>query len=122
VLAVTVALWFVLTSAALAVKLALVCPAPTVTLAGTVRLALLLERGTANPLPPAAAVSVTVHPVEAGVVRVVVVQLRLLRATGVGRVMIPAPPPAGIGVPATVEAATPVRDTPIVVVDGFAAI
>ena len=75
-----------------------------------------------NPLPVAAPVSETAHPVEVGVVRVVVVQLNVFSETGVGSVTVPAPPPAGIGVPAAVEAATPVKDTPIVVVDGFAAI
>jgi hypothetical protein len=78
------------------VKPAVVNPAPTVTLAGTVRFALLLERGTANPLPVAAPVSETVHPVEAGVVRVVVVQFNVFSKTGVGSVMVPEPPPAGI--------------------------
>ena len=122
VLAVTIALWFVLTCAAFAVNPTLVDPALTVTLAGTVRLALLLERGTANPLPVATPVSETVHPVEAGVAKVVVVQLNVLSATGVGSVMVPEPPPAGIGVPDAVEATTPFRTTPIIVVDGFVAI
>jgi hypothetical protein len=83
---------------------------------------LLLERGTANPLPVAAPVRETVHPVEAGVVRVVVVQLKVLSDTGVGSVIVPKPPAAEIGVPAAVEATTPVRETPMVVEDGFAAI
>jgi hypothetical protein len=121
-LAVTVALWFALTCAALAVKLAEDNPAPTVTLAGTVRFALLLESATANPPPGAAAVSDTVHPVLAGVVRVVVVQLRALSAVGVGRVIVPLPPTAGMGVPATVEATTPLTRIPMEVVEGLAEI
>jgi hypothetical protein len=67
-------------------------------------------------------VSETIQPVEAGVIRVVVVQLNVFSDTGVGSVMVPEPPPAGIGVPATVEATTPFTTTPIVVVEGFAAI
>lgn len=101
---------------------AVVSPAPTVTLAGTVRLALLLERGTANPPAGAAPVSETVHPVLVGVLRVVVVQPTALRPTAAGSVMTPAPPEAGMGVPATVDATTPLTITPIEVVEGLAAI
>ncbi len=122
VLAVTTALWFALTCTALAVKPAEVSPAPTVTLAGTVRFALLLESGTVNPPPGAAPVSETVHPVLVGVLRVVVVHPTALSATGVGSVMTPAPPEAGMGVPATVDATTPLTITPIEVVEGLAAI
>ena len=45
VLAVTIAFWVALTCAAVAVKPADVSPTPTVTLAGTVKFALLLESG-----------------------------------------------------------------------------
>ena len=93
-LAVTIAFWVALTCAAVAVKPADVSPTPTVTLAGTVKFALLLESGTENPPLGAAAVSVTVHGVLEGVVRVVVVQPSVLRATGVGSVIVPAPPVA----------------------------
>lgn len=103
-------------------KLALASPTPTTTLAGTVRLALLLDRGTVNPPVGAAAVKETVHEVVVGVVRVVLVQLIPLNATGVGMVIVPLPPVAGIVVPATLDATTPVTDTGMLVVEGLAAI
>jgi len=108
-LAVTIAAWLLLTCAAVAVKLPLVCPAATVTLTGTVRLASSLEREIANPPDGAAAVKDTAHGVLAGVLRVVVVQLRPLNeAAGAGSEIVPEPPLAGIEVPPTVEATTPV--------------
>jgi hypothetical protein len=51
----------VLTAATVAVKLPVVAPAATVTLAGTVTAVSLLARLTANPPPAAAAFKVTVH-------------------------------------------------------------
>jgi len=108
-LAVTVAVWLLLTCAAVAVKFPLVCPAATVTLVGTVRLALLLERETANPPDGAAAVKETAHGVLAGVLRVVVVQLTpFSEAAGAGSEIVPEPPLAGIEAPPAVEATTPV--------------
>jgi hypothetical protein len=59
--AVTVALWFVVTEAAVAVKVVEVDPAGTVTNAGTVRLPALLVRVTVVPPAGAAALSVTVQ-------------------------------------------------------------
>jgi hypothetical protein len=65
--AVTIALVSAATFAAVAVKPALDCPEATDTLAGTVRLELLLDKPTANPPDGAAAVSVTVQPTPPGV-------------------------------------------------------
>jgi len=59
--AVISAVWFELKDDTVAVKPAVVAPAPTVTPAGTVALALLLDSVTSSPPPGAAAVSVTVH-------------------------------------------------------------
>ena len=59
--AVTVAVCPTVTSAPVAVKAAVVCPAITVTLAGTLRLALLLDKLTPNPPAGAAAVRVTLQ-------------------------------------------------------------
>ena len=95
-----------LTCAAVAVKVLLVCPEATVTLAGAVRLALLLESDTANPLPEAAPVKVTEQEVLPGVLMVELVQLRLLKATAAGREMVPEPPLDGIEVPPAVVATT----------------
>ena len=111
-----------LTCAAVAVKPALVSPTPTTTLAGTVTLELLLERGTVKPPLGAAAVKETVHGVLVGVVRVVVVQLSALNATEIGTVIVPEPPVAGMGVPATVDAAAPVSEIGMLVVEGLAEI
>jgi hypothetical protein len=60
-LAVITALWLTLTCAAVAVKLAVVCPAPTSTLFGTVKFALLLFSVTVNPAPEADWLIVTVQ-------------------------------------------------------------
>ncbi|MBI1791168.1 MAG: hypothetical protein HYR60_26870 [Acidobacteria bacterium] len=59
--AVTVALWVVAGVPAVAVKVALLAPEATVTEAGTVSAALLLDRLTAKPPPAATLFSVTVH-------------------------------------------------------------
>jgi len=96
----------VLTCAPVAVKVLLVCPEATVTLEGTVRLALLLESDTANPLPVAAPVNATVHVVLPGVLMVELVQLRLLKATVPGREIVPEPPLEGIEVAPAVVATT----------------
>jgi hypothetical protein len=60
-LAVSIADWAELTAAAVAVKVALVALAGTVSDAGIVSAELLLERLTVNPLPGAGALRVTVH-------------------------------------------------------------
>jgi len=96
----------VLTCVPVAVKVLLVCPDATVILEGTVRLALLLESDTANPLPVAAPVKVTEHEVLPGVLMVELVQLRLLKATVTGREMLPEPPLEGIEVALAVVATT----------------
>jgi len=74
-LAVTMALWSVPTCAAVAVKLAVVWPEATVTLAGTVKLPLLLPNDTTNPAAGAPKVRVTVQEVLPGVLIVALVQL-----------------------------------------------
>ena len=107
-LAVTVPLWLLLTCAAVAVKVLLVCPEATVTLEGTVRLALLLESATTNPLPDAAPLKVTVQEVLPGVLIVELVQLRLLKPAATGREIAPVPPLDEIEVPPAVVATTPV--------------
>jgi len=97
----------VLTSAPVAVKVLLVCPEATVTVKGTVRLALLLESDTANPLPEAAPVKATVQEVLPGVLIVELLQLRLLKATVPdGREIAPEPPLEGIEVAPAVVATT----------------
>lgn len=110
------------TCAAVAVKLAVVAPDATVTLEGTVRFALLLESVTLTPPLPAAADKVAVQDVVPGVAIVLAVHVTLLRVMGVGSVMTPDPPAEGSCVPDAVEATTPVTETGILVVDGFAAI
>ena len=64
-----------------AVKGALVSPAPTLTLAGTVMLALLLDRVTVAPPPGAGAVRVTVQLEVPGAFTVAGEQLKLLGCT-----------------------------------------
>jgi hypothetical protein len=98
----------VLTCKPVAVKVLLVCPEVTVTLEGTVRLALLLESATANPLPEAAPVNVTEQEVLPGVLMVELVQLRLLNAAVTGREIVPEPPLEGMEVAPAVVATTPV--------------
>jgi hypothetical protein len=71
------AVWFELMLATVAVKEALVNPAPTPTLAGTVMLPLLLDNVTVAPPPGAAAVSVTVQLDVPGAFTVAGEQLKL---------------------------------------------
>ena len=88
-------------------KVLLVCPEATVTLEGTVRLALLLESDTANPLPEAAPVKVTEQEVLPGVLMVELVQFRPLKAVvAPGREIDPVLPLEGIDVPPAVVATT----------------
>lgn len=95
-----------LTCAPIAVKLFEVCPAATITLAGTVRLALLLESATANPPPGAAPLNVTEQEVLPGILIVELVQLRLLKPIATGREIVPEPPLEGMEVPTAVVATT----------------
>ena len=83
-------------------KLPLVCPAATVMLEGTLRLALLLESPTANPPAPAAVFKVTEQGVLPGVLMLEAVQLRLPSETVTGRVIEPATPLERTEVPAAV--------------------
>ena len=107
--AVTMAVWSALTWAAVAEKLADVCPEAMVTLAGTLRLPLLLLRETANPAAGAPEVRETEQDVLPGVLIEAVEQLNALRAaTGEGSVIEPEVPVAGIEVPFGSEATTPV--------------
>ena len=100
-----------------------VCPDATVTLEGTVRLALLLESDTTNPLPEAAPVKATEQEVLPGVLMVELVQLRLLKAVVVpGREIVPVPPLEVIEVPPAVVATTLVSWIEIGLLEGFAAI
>ena len=87
-------------------KLLEVCPEATVTLEGTVRLALLLESDTVNPLPEAAPVNATEHDVLPGVLIVELVQLRLLKAIVTGREIAPEPPLEVMELPPAVVATT----------------
>ena len=103
-------------------KVLLVCPEATVTLEGTLRLALLLESDTANPLPEAAPVKVTEHEVLPGVLMVELVQFKLLKAMDTGRDIAPEPPLEDRGVPSAVVAAVLVSWTEIGLLDGLAAI
>jgi hypothetical protein len=90
------------------VKVLPVCPEATVTLAGTVRPALLLESDTTNPLPEAAPLNETAQELVPGVSMVELVQLKLLNATAAGREIVPEPPLEGIDEAPAVVATTPV--------------
>jgi hypothetical protein len=86
------------------VKLLEDCPEAMVTLAGTVRLALLLESDTAKPLPDAVPVSPTVQDVLPGVLMLELVQLRLPKESVTGREIAPEPPLAGMEDPVALVA------------------
>jgi hypothetical protein len=118
--AVTMAVWLELTWPAVAVKPAEVWPEGTVTLAGTVRFPLLLTRGTANPPPGAAEVSVTVQGVLPGVAIVRFEQFTALIVGG--RDTDPDTPLEGIEDPPAVEATTPVSCIGSGFAEGLAAI
>ena len=86
-----------------------VCPAATVRLAGTVRLALLLASGTVNPPDGAADVKVTVQGVLPGVAIVRFVQFTALTPDAtVGTEIEPDPPLAAIDEPPSLAPTTPV--------------
>jgi hypothetical protein len=120
--AVTTAVWSEPTKAPVAVNTALVWPEATVTLDGSVKFTLLLERGTVNPPDCAAEFRVTVQRVFPGVLIVKGEQLTVETATDVGSEIEPEPPLAGIDEPIRVEATTAVIWIGIVVVEGFDAI
>jgi hypothetical protein len=82
------AVWFELTDATVAVKPAVVAPAPTVTFAGIVAFALLLDSVTSSPPPGAAAVNVTVQADVPDAFTVPGVQLTLLTATAAFRLTV----------------------------------
>ena len=107
----------------IAVNEALFWLALTMTLAGTVTAGSLLESSTIRPPEGAAELRITVHVAEPGAPTFEGVQLsEVSEAVAVGREIVPAIPPAGIELPAAVEAATPVIWMGIDVVDGLAAI
>lgn len=112
-----------MTSALVAVKPASVCPAATVTVAGTVTFTLLLARETANPPAGAATVKETLQDVLPGVLSMVLAQPSPLKeVVELSREITADPPVAGIDVPGTVDATTLVSCTGIVVDDEFDAI
>jgi hypothetical protein len=119
-LAVTVAVCVLVTAAAEAVNVVDIEPAGTVTEAGTVKLALLLEIDTVNPPIPAASDNPTVHVEVAGVFTGDVHE-RLLRATG-GITVTDAPVPVeGITAASAEEAIAPLTPIEIEFVVGAAA-
>ncbi len=75
--AVSVATWLDVTAAIVALNAALLCPAPTLTLAGTVTLVLLLDSATLTALAEAA-LMVTVQAAVPGPLTFAVEQFRLL--------------------------------------------
>ena len=79
----------------------------TVTLGGTVRLTLLLESATRSPPGCAAAVRETVHDVLAGVIRTLVGQVTPLITAVCDTEIAPATPVAGIELPVSLAATTP---------------
>lgn len=85
--AVTTAVWALATAPALAVKLALMLPAPTVTDEGTVSAAALLDSVTASPPEPAGLDNVTVHVEVPPVLRTAGVQASELKETNGDRAM-----------------------------------
>jgi hypothetical protein len=106
--AVITATWSAVSPTLVTVKLSEVCPAARMTLAGTVRLALLLESATRAPPASAGEVRETVHKVLPGVFIVVVVQPIPVSLGCKDRETEPLPIAAGIEVPATVVAITAV--------------
>jgi hypothetical protein len=107
--AVMTGVWVAVTALAMAVNPALDDPAAMVTLAGTVRLVLLLERATAK-LDGAAMFKVTVQEILPAPVMLDGAQARLDTAVGWLMVMVePAPVPV-MGCPAVVDPATVVTE------------
>ena len=86
-------------------NVAAVCPAPTVTLDGTVRFELLEDRGTENPPAGAAAFRVTGQEVLVGTLRLVDVQDSELNCT---TLIPPEPPLLAMAEPVPSDVTTPV--------------
>ena len=106
--AVNVALTALAVLPAEAVNVAKVCPAATITLEGTVTVALLLDSETVVPPAGAVPLSVTVQLAVPGPVTVPGVQLSELTARGeLGSVMVPPDPFVGIEFPAAFEVERP---------------
>ena len=107
-LAVILAVWSVEGEETVAAKLAVLCPAETVTLEGTLTLALLLESPTET-LDAAAPVSVTVQDELPGAFTLVGEQARELSAADTSwfTVIVPPVPDAEMEFPAEVAATTP---------------
>lgn len=107
-----VALWFCVTLPEVAENVALFCPAATITLAGTDRLALLLESDTRKPPTGAAALRLTVQSVLPGVATEDAAQPTVVKEAGGGETdtaILPDPPVAGIKEAAAEAAARLVR-------------
>jgi len=106
--AVTLAVWSVEGEETVAVKFALLCPAGTVTLEGTVTLVVLLESPTAT-LAAAVAASVTVQDELPGAFTLEGEQARELNAADTGwfTVIVPPVPEAVMELPAAVAATIP---------------
>jgi len=102
--AVTVALWLVVIVPRVAVKFAEVLLAGTVTAAGTVSVALLVESATMAPPAGAGWFKVTVQVLEPPDRTLAGLQLRSVKATGMATVMVPALPVRGMGAPGAAAA------------------
>jgi hypothetical protein len=89
--AVSSAVWFELKVATAAVNEALLCPVPTVTVDGTVKLALLLDKETLAPPASAAPLNVTLHAAVPGAVTFEGVQERPVNLGATGCVIPIAP-------------------------------
>jgi hypothetical protein len=108
--AVMVAVASAVTAAAVAENAALVCPEATVTLEGTVRLGLLLDKLTGKPLDCAATVSVTLQLRVPGARMLPAEQVTALNAgKGASGVTLITPLPPDAGMEFTSEATTPTR-------------
>ena len=110
-LAEMLAVWLAAIVPTVTAKLPDVDPEATVTLAGTVALALLLERATASPPLGAAALSVAVQTEEPGAFTLDGLHVKVLGVTGVGgtTVMIPFVPDEGMEFPPASDVTIPLR-------------
>jgi hypothetical protein len=110
--AVNTAVWFELMGDTVAVKPAVVAPAATVTFAGTVAFALLLDSVTTWPPPGAALLSVTVQAEVPGAFTLTGEQATALGTGGAWTiVMVPPEPDAGIELPTPSDATIPLTLT-----------